>query len=73
MPTTPAAVPRKLTTGGAARVAGAAAETIRSWERRGWLAAERTASGLRLFNETDVLRVAAARAAARTARAASTV
>ena len=50
----------KLTTGDAARVGNVAPDTIRYWHRRGLLAAELTSSGMRLFNQADVERVAKA-------------
>ena len=53
--------PRFLTTGAAARMALCSAETIRSWHRRGVLQAERTESGVRLFNVADVRRIASER------------
>jgi len=49
-----------LTTTGAARLAGVSSETIRAWARKGRLAAERTAGGVRLFREDDVRRAATA-------------
>lgn len=52
-----------LTTGAAARLAERSPETIRAWERRGWLSALRTSGGLRLFDASDVRRVAALRPA----------
>jgi DNA-binding transcriptional MerR regulator len=37
-----------------ARMANVTPETVRSWERRGLLRAQRTASGIRLFRRGDV-------------------
>jgi DNA-binding transcriptional MerR regulator len=48
-----------LTTGAAGRIAGRAAETIRSWANAGLLPlAARTESGVRLYRREDVERVA---------------
>lgn len=49
------------TVSSAARLVGVADNTIRSWERRGWLTAIRTATGVRLFTAADVIIAAAAR------------
>jgi DNA-binding transcriptional MerR regulator len=54
-----------LTVSAAARLAEVAENTIRSWERRGWLPVTRTTSGLRLFTRDDVLRIAERQRAAR--------
>ena len=62
-------MPLKLTVGDAARIAeetsnkNCSPDTIRDWERRGLLPATRTKSGVRLFEEEDVRRVARERAA----------
>lgn len=50
-----------VTTGPAARIAGVSAETMRAWERRGWVSSMRV-SGLRLFDAGDVRRAAERRA-----------
>jgi DNA-binding transcriptional MerR regulator len=39
-----------LLTGQVARVAGVSEETVRQWTNKGWLATERTASGIRLYH-----------------------
>ncbi len=54
-----------LATSEAARLLGVAADTVRLWERRGLLPAERTAGGIRLFRLEDVERLATERAGTR--------
>lgn len=54
---------RPVTTSGAARLADKSGATILSWERKGLLPCERTASGVRLFRPAAVLRVAQEQAA----------
>jgi DNA-binding transcriptional MerR regulator len=59
-----------LTVGDVARRLGIAAETVRLWERLGKLpVAERTASGMRLWNGADVERLRRAREVKAGARA----
>ena len=50
-----------LPTSIAARLANVSANTIRAWADKGRLPAIRTASGQRLFNRADVLRLIAER------------
>jgi DNA-binding transcriptional MerR regulator len=50
-----------LTTGEVGLILGIAAETVRGYERRGWLSAIRTARGQRLFHRADVEAMAAQR------------
>jgi predicted site-specific integrase-resolvase len=45
-----------LTTSTVAGLAHVSAESVRVWERRGWLRAVRTPTGIRLFERADVLR-----------------
>jgi len=47
-----------LTTGDAARVLNRSADRVRDYEREGRLPAQRTRSGQRLFNASDVDRLA---------------
>lgn len=51
-----------LTTSDAARLVGVSKDTIRLWERRGKLPAERTPGGVRLFQRADVEALANQRA-----------
>ena len=51
-----------LTTSRAAQILKASENTVRVLERRGELPAQRTSSGVRLFEQADVERVARARA-----------
>ncbi len=46
-----------MTVGETARRLQKCSETIRAWERRGWLPAVRTESGMRLFRREDVDRM----------------
>lgn len=57
-----------MTTGDAAKQVGVAPDTIRLWERLGRLPALRTASGVRLFQRTDVDRVVRERLRGRSPR-----
>lgn len=50
-----------LTPAEAAAIAQVVPDTIRSWERKGILRALKTATGRRLFEKSDVLRVIAER------------
>lgn len=56
---------KKLETFDAARILNVTPNTVRDLEKRGHLRAERTASGTRLFEKSDVERLAAERAAQR--------
>lgn len=47
-----------LLTTEASRILQVSAETVRVWERRGYLSAIRTAGGVRLFARADVQRLA---------------
>lgn len=57
--------PAEYAVGDLASVAGVSVQTIREWERRGYLTAERTAGGQRRFNETARERVRTLAAARR--------
>lgn len=48
----------KLLVGDVARHFDKSPDTIRLWCRLGWIKAERTASGVRLFDRSEVERVA---------------
>jgi len=58
----------KLLSGDAAREAEVSVDTIHEWVRRGWLRAERTPRGFRVFDGHDVARIAGERKAARGGR-----
>ena len=57
-----------LLTNEAAQVLGVSPETVRLWERAGRLPATKTATGVRLFNRSDVERLARERRAAANAQ-----
>ena len=59
---------KKMISSEAARILDVTPATVRDMERRGELAAERTSSGVRLFDEGEVRRLATERAAEREAR-----
>jgi len=46
----------------AAQLVDKSAATINNWVRKGWLPCERTSTGLRLFEPSNVIRVAHERA-----------
>jgi DNA-binding transcriptional MerR regulator len=58
---------QQMLTSEAARLIGISPDGLRAMERRGELAAERTESGVRLFDRDVVQRVASARAQLRKA------
>ncbi len=60
-----------LTSGEAARLLGLSAESVRAYERQGKLTARKTERGLRLFKESDIRDLAAARALRQLAQSAS--
>jgi excisionase family DNA binding protein len=55
-------MPKKMLVAEAAKVLDVTPATVRDMERRGELVAERTSSGVRLFDRADVDRLATARA-----------
>jgi excisionase family DNA binding protein len=57
---------KKLETADAARILNVTPATVRDLEKKGYLAAERTASGTRLFEKSDVDRLARERAQRKT-------
>ena len=57
----------KITISRAAKILGSAEATVRDQADRGVLPVERTSSGVRLFDEAVVTRIAAERQAKRTA------
>jgi DNA-binding transcriptional MerR regulator len=59
---------KKLETADVARILNITPATVRQLEQKGALAAERTVSGTRLFDQSDVERLARERAAQRKAR-----
>lgn len=54
-----------LTTGDAARIIGCSAESVRLYEHRGILKAQKTGRGMRLFRMSDVQDLVYARGATR--------